>query len=151
MKYLTSLILLSSIAAACSVSAQTQRNRAEDEAEIRRIVQAFIDTREGDDRDALEALLSSDADQLVTTGNMRTGVAAVVDGSLTTTQSAGGRRIIEIRTIRFLTDDVAIGDGPYNVVDRPNGPDRHYLTTIVFRREAGGWKIAAIRNMQPRE
>ena len=129
--------------------AQQSVDRSADEAEIRRAVQAFIDTRESDDREGLTAVLTPDADQLVTSGNMRAGREAVVNGSLNTTASTGGRRRIELETIRFLGSDVAIGDGSYDVVDRISGPDRHYLTTIVFQRVAGEWKITAIRNMQP--
>ena len=129
--------------------AQQSVDRTADEAAIRRAVQAFIDTRESDDREGLVAVLTPDADQLVTSGNMRAGRDAVVDGSLNTTASTGGRRRIELETIRFLGSDVAIGDGTYDVVDRTSGPDRHYLTTIVLQRVAGEWKITAIRNMQP--
>jgi uncharacterized protein (TIGR02246 family) len=134
-----------------SAPSQETSRRAADEAAIRAVVQAFIDTRESDDREGLTATLTAEADQLVSTGNIRTGRDAVVDGSLSTTTSNGGRRQISIETIRFLSPGIAIGDGPYDVVDRINGPDRHYLTTMVFQRIDGRWKIAAIRNMQPRQ
>lgn len=124
-------------------------DRSADEAAIRATVQAFIDTRESDDRAGLTALLTPDADQLVTSGNMRAGRDAVVNGSLNTTVSTGGRRNIALETIRFLSSDIAIGDGTYDVVERVSGPDRHYLTTITFQRVDGEWKITAIRNMRP--
>jgi uncharacterized protein (TIGR02246 family) len=129
--------------------AQEPADRAADEAAIRAVVQEFIDTREDNDAQSLRALLTQDADQLVTSGAMRSGREAVVDGSLSTTRGAGGSRTIELESIRFLTADVAIADGPYDIVDRIDGPDRHYLTTMVLTRVAGTWKIAAIRNMQP--
>jgi uncharacterized protein (TIGR02246 family) len=132
-----------------SASAREAADRSTDEAAIRRTVQAFIDTRESDDRAGLTALLTPEADQLVTSGNMRAGRNAVVDGSLNTTASTGGRRQISMETIRFLSSDIAIGDGPYDVVDRVSGPDRHYRTTIVFQRVDGEWRITAIRNMRP--
>jgi len=130
--------------------AQQAPARAEDEAAIRQTVQAFIESRETNDRGRLVALLTADVDQLVTTGGMRVGRDAVVDGSLSTTATAGGRRLIALQTIRFLGSDIAIGDGPYDVVDRADGPDRHYQTTMVFQRVGDDWKITAIRNMQPR-
>ena len=132
-----------------SAPAQQPVDRSADEAAIRATVQAFIDSRENNDRAGLAALLLPEADQRVTSGNMRAGRDAVVDGSLNTTARIGGRRRISLETFRFLGPNVAIGDGPYDVVDRNDGPDRHYLTAIVFQRVAGEWKINAIRNVQP--
>lgn len=129
--------------------AAAQPGRVEDEAAIKRVIDAFIATREDDAAEALRNLLTEDVDQQVTSGQMRTGRAAVVDGSLATTQSTGGERVITIETIRFITPDVAIADGPYDITGRSDGPDRHYRTSIVLERERGQWKIAAIRNMQP--
>ena len=139
-----SLLVLSNV-----TLAQEPANRAEDEAAIRRVVQAFIETREDDAADALRALLTEDVDQQITSGRMRSGREAVIDGSLETTRSAGGTRTITIESIRFLGRDAAIVDGPYDIVGRSDGPDRHYRTAMVLRRDDGGWKIAAIRNMQP--
>ncbi len=122
---------------------------SQDEAEIRRVIEAFLTTREEDAVAALTALLTVDVDQQITSGRVRSGRDAVVDGSLTTTRNTGGSRVITIETIRFITDDVAIADGPYDITGRNDGPDRHYRSSIVLRREGDTWKIAAIRNMQP--
>src|SRR5690606_33620642 len=124
-------------------------DRTSDEAAIRAVVASFIATREASDPESLRALLTEDADQRVTSGSVRAGRDAVVQGSLQTTQETGGRRTISLETIRFITADVAIADGPYDIVGRSDGPDRHYITTMVLRRVDGEWKIAAIRNMQP--
>ena len=126
-----------------------QAQSSQDEAEIRRIIEAFLTTREDDAVAALTALLTEDVDQQITSGRVRSGRDAVVDGSLTTTRNTGGSRVITIETIRFITDDVAIADGPYDITGRNDGPDRHYRSSIVLRREGDTWKIAAIRNMQP--
>jgi hypothetical protein len=80
---------------------------------------------------------------------MRSGRDAVVSGSLTTTQATGGRRTITVDSLRFVSPDVAIADGRYDSVGRTDGTDQRMLTSIVLRREADGWKIAAIRNMLP--
>jgi uncharacterized protein (TIGR02246 family) len=132
-----------------SARAQAPADRTADEAAIRAVVTSFIATREANDAESLRALLTEDADQGVTSGNMRTGREAVVQGSLQTTQETGGDRTISIETVRFLTPDVAIADGPYDIVGRNDGPDRHYRTTMVLQRVDAEWKIAAIRNMQP--
>jgi len=106
-------------------------------------------TREANDAAGLAALLTADADQRQTSGNLRSGREAVVSGSLDTTRSTGGRRVIAVEAVRFLGDDVAIADGRYDSLGRSDGGDQRMLTSIVLRREGGAWKIAAIRNMIP--
>jgi uncharacterized protein (TIGR02246 family) len=128
--------------------AQKTADRSADEAEIRRVISAFIATRDNADADALRALLTEDVDQAVTSGNVRKGRDAVVEGSLATTRETGGTRTITIETIRFISDDVAIADGPYDILGRRDG-DRHFRTTMVMKKDGGRWRIAAIRNMQP--
>src|SRR5262249_34383632 len=142
------LTLCAAIAVTATVSAQNA-GRAADEAAIRAVVKAFLDTREANDVAGLTALLTSDVDQQQTSGNTRRGRDAVIKGSLETQQSTGGKRAITLESIRFVTADVAIADGRYDSLGRADGTDRHMLTSMVLRREAGGWKIAAIRNSLP--
>jgi uncharacterized protein (TIGR02246 family) len=124
-------------------------DRAADEAAIRGVIQAFLDTREANDAAALGALLTADVDQQQTSGNTRRGREAVVSGSLATQQSTGGKRTITVDSLRFVSSDVAIADGRYDSVGRADGTDQRMLTSMVLRREGGAWKIAAIRNMLP--
>jgi uncharacterized protein (TIGR02246 family) len=124
-------------------------DRAGDEAAIRAVIQAFLDTREKNDAAGLAALLTADVDQRQTSGNMRSGRDAVVQGSLATQQSTGGTRTISVDSLRFVGADVAIADGRYDSVGRADGTDQRMLTSMVLRREGGAWKIAAIRNMLP--
>ena len=135
--------------ASASIALAQAADRAADEAAIRAVVKAFLDTREANDVAGLTALLTPDVDQQQTSGNMRRGRDAVVSGSLSTQQSTGGKRTITLDSIRFVTVDVAIADGRYDSLGRADGTDRHMLTSMVLRREAGGWKIAAIRNSLP--
>jgi uncharacterized protein (TIGR02246 family) len=124
-------------------------DRAGDEAAIRAVIQAFLDTREKNDAAGLAALLTADVDQRQTSGNMRSGRDAVVQGSLATQQSTGGTRTISVDSLRFVGPDVAIADGRYDSLGRADGTDQRMLTSMVLRREGGAWKIAAIRNMLP--
>lgn len=126
-------------------------DRAADERAIKAVIQAFIDTREANDRAGLTALLTEDVDQQQTSGNTRRGRTAVVDGSLATTQTTGGRRTITVDSVRFFGRDVALADGRYDSLGRADGTDRRMLTSMVLRREGGEWKIAAIRNALPTE
>ena len=129
--------------------AQAPADRAADEAAVRAVIQAFIDTREANDAAGLAALLTEDVDQRQTSGNVRSGRDAVVSGSLATTQSTGGRRTITVDSLRFVGPDVALADGRYDSLGRADGTDQRMLTSMVLKREAGRWKIAAIRNMLP--
>jgi uncharacterized protein (TIGR02246 family) len=124
-------------------------NHSADEAAIRALVKAFLDTRDKNDATALAALMTADVDQQQTSGTVRHGRDAVVKGSLATQQSTGGTRTITLESIRFVTADVAIADGRYDSLGRADGGDRHMLTSMVLKREGGAWKIAAIRNMLP--
>ena len=134
---------------AAQVAFAQSADRTADEAAIRAVIQAFLDTREKNDAAGLAALLTADVDQRQTSGNMRSGRDAVVQGSLSTQQSTGGTRTISVDSLRFVGADVAIADGRYDSVGRADGTDQRMLTSMVLRREGGAWKIAAIRNMLP--
>jgi uncharacterized protein (TIGR02246 family) len=143
----TSLALVLIVAA--QVAFAQGGDRAADAAAIRAVIQAFLDTREKNDAAGLAALLTADVDQRQTSGNMRSGRDAVVQGSLGTQQSTGGTRTISVDSLRFVGPDVAIADGRYDSLGRADGTDQRMLTSMVLRREGGAWKIAAIRNMLP--
>jgi hypothetical protein len=59
-----------------------------------------------------------------------------------------GARTIRLESVRFLTPDVAIADGPYEI-GNAGAATRRMWTSIVLTRVADGWRIAAIRNMVP--
>lgn len=146
MRILTLLCLLSS----CTSLLRAQpAPRSADEASIRDLVQQYVDAREHQDAAAVEALFTSDADQLVSSGEWRNGRAAVVKGAMASSQRTGGKRSIEVTSIRFLTPDVAIADGRYTLTNITGGGTRDMWTTLVLKRESGVWRIAAIRNMLP--
>ena len=147
-------LLLTAIGTASVRSAQAQptpapiapQPRAADEHAIRAVIQAFLDTRERNDAAGLTALLTPDVDQQQTSGNTRRGREAVVAGTLGTQRDTGGTRAISVDSLRFVSADVAIADGRYDSVGRTDGTDQRMLTSMVLRRDPGGWKIAAIRN-----
>jgi len=124
-------------------------DRAADEKAIRAVIQEFLDARDANDAKRVSSTLTADADQQQTSGVVRRGRETVVSGSLETQRGTGGKRTIEIETVRFISTDVALADGRYDSIGRADGSDLHMLTSIVLRRDAGAWKIAAIRNMRP--
>jgi uncharacterized protein (TIGR02246 family) len=120
-----------------------------DEAAIRQIVQKYVDARESMDAHAIEALFTSDADQLVSTGEWRKGRHEVVRGTIASSQSSGGKRTITVVSVRLVEPGVAIADGRYTIAGVAGGASREMWTTLILTRGSDGWRIAAIRNMLP--
>lgn len=149
MRRLKSTLLGISLLLALHGAIAQSADRAADEKAVKAVIQEFLDARDANDPKRLSAVLTADADQQQTSGERRRGRDAVVEGSLSTQQSTGGKRTIAVDSIRFIGADVALADGRYDSVGRADGSDLHMLTSIVLRHEGGAWKIAAIRNMRP--
>jgi uncharacterized protein (TIGR02246 family) len=145
------------LAAACmcwcltvsGVVAQQTAPRSTDEAAVRRVVDQYMVARERRDPKAIEQVFTIDADQRTTAGEWRRGRAAVVPGTLESSKQNAGTRAIKVEAVRFLTPDVAIADGPYEIGAADGAGVRRMWTTIVVTRGSDGWRIAAIRNMVP--
>ena len=137
------VLLLLTPAAATAQSA----DRSADEAAIRTVVRSYVNARDVRDPAAIEAIFTADADQHTTAGEWRRGRADVIRGSMQSSAQNPGKRTITVDTIRFITADVAIADGPYEIASAASV--RRMWTTIVLEREKGAWRIAAIRNMMP--
>jgi uncharacterized protein (TIGR02246 family) len=134
---------------AASMMAQTAPGGPAEEAAIRAVVKSYVDARENRDTKAVAALFTPDADQLVSTGEWRRGRDTLVRGAMGSSERNPGSRTITADTIRFLTSDVAIADGPYIIAATGGGAERRMWATFVLQRGADGWRIAAIRNMFP--
>ncbi len=118
-----------------------------DEAAIRGVVNTYLSAREQKDEKLLATVFAADVDQLVSSGEWRRGRAALVEGTMASSARETGKRTVEIETIRYIGKDVAIADGRYVIAGAAVA--RRMWSTFVLKREAGGWKIAAIRNMLP--
>jgi uncharacterized protein (TIGR02246 family) len=133
------ILLAMSLCAAAA--AQTE------EAAVRGVIAKYVEAREKIDPTSTEALFTADADQHVSSGEWRRGRAAVVQGSMASSRNNAARRTIAVETVRFLTPDVALADGRYELAGVAE--TRKMWTAIVLKKEAGVWRIAAIRNMLP--
>jgi uncharacterized protein (TIGR02246 family) len=119
---------------------------SKDDAALRGLVKTYLEARDRDDAQAVGALFTKDADQLVSSGEWRRGVDDLVKGTLASTRS-GGKRTLTVETIRYLTPDTAIADARYELAGAAD--TRRMWSTFVFVRTGAGWRIAAIRNMLP--
>lgn len=129
--------------------AQQPAPAAADEAAVRDVIARYMAARDARDPAAVEALFTSDADQLTTSGEWRRGRDQIRSGTADSSRRNPGERRISIDTVRFVTPDVAIVDGPYAITAAGAASARRMWTTIVLVRTAGGWRISAIRNMVP--
>jgi uncharacterized protein (TIGR02246 family) len=140
-------LLVLCLAAVPSSALQNQGTQSSEEVAIRAVVRNYVNARELRDPAAIEALFTADADQHTTAGEWRRGRPQVIRGSLASSTQNPGNRSITVETVRFITPDVAIADGPYEIT--MNDSVRRMWTTLVLEREDGAWRIAAIRNMVP--
>lgn len=120
-----------------------------DDAAIHQLVDNYLQAREHNDPKAVAALFTSDADQLVSSGEWRKGREAIVKGTLASSRNTGGSRTITVKNIRLVAHDVAIADGAYELNGLKGGTTRNMWSTFVMKRQTSGWRIAAIRNMLP--
>jgi dTDP-4-dehydrorhamnose reductase len=144
-EFLTGALLLCMVC--LPLAAQAPSGTAE--ADVRAVVSKYVDAREQRDPAAVESLFTSDADQLVSSGEWRRGRPAVVKGTMASSQSTGGKRTITVESVRFIDPGVAVVDGRYELTELAGGATRKMWTTLVVRRGPDGWRIAAIRNMLP--
>jgi uncharacterized protein (TIGR02246 family) len=117
-----------------------------DQDTLRAKVQKYVDARDAQDPQSVEALFTPDADQLVSTGVWRKGRAEVVRGTLASTRNNEGKRTLTVDSIRFVTPDVALVDCRYEI---SGATTRKMWSSFVFVRAQDGWRISAIRNMLP--
>ena len=102
------------------VQAQTT---ASDDAAIKDVVRRYADAREARDPEAVAALFTEDADQLVSSGEWRRGRDAVVKGTLASSAASSGSRSIAIETVRLIGPDLALAEARAHL--RDEGVGRH--------------------------
>jgi uncharacterized protein (TIGR02246 family) len=148
MRLISSFVVALALYASASAQAPGGAARAADDEAVRAVVRRYVDAREARDAKAVAALFTADADQLVSSGEWRLGRDDVVAGSLASSAQSGGTRAIDVERVRFVGENVAVADGRYSIIGLQAG-DRRMWSTFVMVKDAGGWRIAAIRNMLP--
>lgn len=129
-----------------TVPAQVSSDR--NEQAVRSVVAEYMRARNDKDAEAVRRLFTPDADQLVSTGEWRKGIADLVRGTSASSRKEASKSSITVEDVRFVDSDVAIVDGRYRTVSL-NGAGRDMWTTIVLKRVGDDWRITAIRNMLP--
>ena len=115
---------------------------------VRSVVARYMQARNSKDAKAIPQLFTSDADQLVSTGEWRKGINDLVRGMSASSSKEKNQSSIRVESIRFVDPAIAIVDGRYQTVS-VNGRTRNMWTTLILKRTGDAWRIAAIRNMLP--
>lgn len=115
---------------------------------ITALIDQYSQAREKRDTVLLKAILTSDVDQLVSTGEWRAGIHAAVEGMMKSSATSPGTRTLHIEKIQMLSASSAIVDCRYEIQNADSTARKMWSTFIVVT-EKGGWKIRAIRNMLP--
>ena len=116
--------------------------------EIESLIDQYQQAREKQDTVLLKTILTTDVDQLVSSGEWRIGIRESIKGMLRSSESSSGKRTLTVEKIRFLDSSHAIADARY-VIQNPDGTERKMWSTFVTVLHKGKWKISAIRNMLP--
>jgi len=124
------------------------QNQELDREKIMRTIASYSEAREASNPDSIRALFTSDADQLVSSGEWRYGLDALVNRMLQSSTNNPGKRTLTIEKIKFFTSGVAIADAKYQII-RDNEIVRNMWSSFVMINDNNYWKISAIRNMLP--
>lgn len=131
-----------------SIHAQQKDPTDKQKKDITAVIDKYSLARENRDTVLLKAILMSDVDQLVSTGEWRNGVQSSVKGMLRSSASTPGTRTLAVDKIRLVSSTSAIVDCRYEIKN-DDGSLRKMWSTFVVVSDKRGWKISAIRNMLP--
>jgi uncharacterized protein (TIGR02246 family) len=137
-----------SLTALAPALAQDILPTAKQKKEITSLIDKYSEAREKRDTTLLKSILTPDVDQLVSSGEWRTGVAESVKGMLKSSQNSPGTRTLKVEKIRILDASCAIADARYEI-QNADGSIRKMWSTFVVVYDKSSWKISAIRNMLP--
>lgn len=144
----TSLFILIILTSTALISGQTTNDNNSQKQEIYSLIEKYTKSRETLDTLLLKSILTSDVDQLVSSGEWRIGIEGAMKGMVRSSTSNPGDRTIKIDKIRFLNPDCAIVDAKYEIQNTDGTARKMWSTFIVVYKEMM-WKITAIRNMLP--
>lgn len=115
---------------------------------ITSLIDQYSEAREKRDTVLLKTILTTDVDQLVSTGEWRNGIGTAIQGMLKSSTNRPGTRTLMVDKIRMLNSTTAIVDCKYEIQNTDSSMRRMWSTFILVT-EKDVWKISAIRNMLP--
>jgi hypothetical protein len=142
--YLLLLLLSNAVAGYAQFAKLTDLQRQS----ITALINQYSQARESRDTLLLKKILTIDVDQLVSTGEWRTGMAEAVQGMMKSSATNPESRTLTVDKIRLVTTTSAIVDCRYEIANATGDPKKMWSSFIVVA-DKGAWKISAIRNMLP--
>lgn len=134
----------------CSLYVQSQHVlSSKQRVAITELIGNYSEAREKRDTVLLKTILTSDVDQLVSTGEWRDGVASAVKGMQRSSAGNPGTRILVVDKIRLIDAGSALVDCRYEIKNDDGSIRKMWSTFIVVNAKNNTWRIAAIRNMLP--
>ncbi len=149
MKTLLILIAFHIAGTLCS-NAQNHAPDAKQSRAMHLLIEKYSQARENRDTTLLKTILTTDIDQLVSTGEWRTGVHTAVQGMLKSSAGNPGTRTLKVEKIKLLNESCALIDCRYHIQNN-DGSQRLMWSSFIVIAEKETWKISAIRNMMPAE
>ena len=115
---------------------------------ITSLIDQYSLAREKRDTALLITILTPDVDQLVSTGEWRTGLNAAIEGMMKSSANSPGTRTLSVDKIQMISLSSAIVDCRYEIQNADSTARKMWSTFIVvFINDS--WKIRSIRNMLP--
>lgn len=142
------LITLLILSFAKGVGAQHHILTAAQQKAIAALIDRYSEAREKSDTALLKTILTTDIDQLVSTGEWRNGIGVAVEGMVKSSASSPGTRTLAIDKIRMLDANSAIVDCRYEIKNA-GSVTRKMWSSFIIVDDKTSWKISAIRNMLP--
>ena len=142
------LLLICLLVGAPGVRAQDNKPAEVQQKAIAALIDRYSEARERSDTALLKTILTKDVDQLVSTGEWRTGIGAAIEGMLKSSAGSPGTRMLTIDKMRMLSATCAIVDCRYEIRNKDNTIRKMWSSFIVVF-DKSTWKISAIRNMLP--
>jgi len=147
MKYLSLVILLLNLTTQ-SLFAQQGILEEDIRKELYALIEQYNEARDYKDTVLLKTILTPEIDQLVSSGEWRTGIDQAIGGMMRSSATNPGSRKLIVDKIRLLDQASAIVDCRYEI-ENLNGPTRKMWSTFLLVFTEGRWKITGIRNMLP--
>jgi hypothetical protein len=144
------IIILLTTLSPLLLSAQQATLNEKQKKDIHFLIDQYSLAREQRDTVLLKRILTTDVDQLVSTGEWRNGIGSSVKGMLNSSASSPGTRTLTVEKIRLLSPTSAIVDCKYEI-QNANNTVRKMWSTFIVVSDNEAWRISAIRNMLPTE
>jgi len=142
------LLCFINLALLSSLFAQSHTPSEKDRKALSSLIDQYSLARENRDTVLLKNILTTDIDQLVSTGEWRNGIQSAVKGMLNSSATRPGTRTLIVDKIKLTSANNAIVDCRYEIKN-DDGTIRKMWSSFIAVSEKGVWKISAIRNMLP--